>query len=124
MQKRLIVIITISLLSAIAIFLAVECFLLASELNSVKASLKTQETNAKAVFFAKLFIDNILLSSGTVNFDERLKLENAIRDLNDPEIFAKWQKLTSSSGNAETQQIVGSILKMLINKISPQISPK
>ena len=104
--------------------LGVECFLLASELNLAKTNLKTQETNEKAVLFAKLFIDKILLSQGTVGFDDRLKLENAVRDLNDPQIFAQWQKLTASSGDAETQQIVGSILKMLISKISPPVSLK
>lgn len=121
MQKtRLIVIIVISLLVAMTIYLSVECFLLASELNLVKANLKAQEINIKAGLFANLFIDKILLTAGEVNFDDRLKLENAVRDLNDPEIFAKWQQLTSSQGDAQTQQIVGSILKLLINKISPQ----
>lgn len=121
MQKtKIIAIITISLLTATAMFFAVESFLLTKKLNSVKITLQEQETNAKAALFAKLFIDKILLSQGTVGFDDRLKLENAVRDLNDPEIFAKWQKLTASSGDAETQQIVGSILKMLISKIAPQ----
>jgi len=33
-------------------------------------------------------------------------------------VFTEWQKLTASKGDAETQQIVGNIIKLLINKIS------
>ena len=53
MQKiRLIIIIVISLLSAVVIYLSVQYFLLSAELNFTKASLRAQETSEKAVFFA------------------------------------------------------------------------
>jgi len=119
MQKiKLVIIITIFLLATAAIGLSVESFLLAKELNSVKTSLKVQETNVKAVIFAKLFVDKVLLQTGTISFEDRLQLENSVRDINDPQVFTEWQKLTASKGDAETQQIVGNIIKLLINKIS------
>lgn len=117
-KTKLIIIIIVSVLSVATIGLSVGCFLLATKLNSVKTSLKVQETNVKAVIFAKLFVDKVLLAGGTVNFEDRLQLENSVRDINDPEIFSQWQNLTASKGDAETQQIVGKILKLLINKIS------
>lgn len=123
-KTKLVIIITISLLAAAAIGFSVECFLLATKLNSVKTSLKAQETNVKAAVFAKLFVDKVLLQTGTISFEDRLQLENAVRDINDTQIFSEWQKLTASGSDSETQQIVGNIIKLLINKISPQISPR
>lgn len=116
--KRLTLVSIISVLFATTIGLSVQCFILVSELKLAESNLKTQEAGEKSAYFAKLFIDKILLSSGTVDFEDRLKLENSVRDLNDKEIFTEWQKLTDSKNNAETQKIVGNILKMLIARIS------
>lgn len=115
---RLLIIIVISLLSSAVVYLSVECFLLAKEVKSAEVGLKVQQTDEKAAFFVKLFIDKVLLSTGIINFEDRLKLENAVRDLNDPDIFIQWQKFTASKNDAETQKIVGNILKMLVDKIS------
>jgi hypothetical protein len=118
MQKtRLAVIIIISVLAAAVIYLSIQNFLLVKELNFLKANYKAQQTNEKAAAFAKLFVDKILLSSGTINFEDRLQLENSVRNLADKEIFEKWQQFTASKGDAETQKIVGGILELLINKI-------
>lgn len=121
MQKtRLAIIIIITFLFSAVVILSVQCFLLASDLKTAKAGLKQQETGQKAAFFARLFINKVLLSTGTIDFESRLQLENAVRDLADPEILSQWQKFTNSSGDAETQKTVGNILKLLINKMSPQ----
>lgn len=119
-KTRLVVIIVISLLTLAVVCLAVWCFLLATQLENAKVGLKAQEINVKAAFFANLFIDKVLLSQGTISFEDRLKLENAVRSLNDPQIFDQWQQFTNSNGDVETQKIVGNILKLLVNKISPQ----
>jgi len=121
MQKlKLAIIIVISLLTVATISLSIGCYMLLGELREVKSKLQVQETSQKASVFANLFVNKILLSTGTVNFEDRLKLENAVRDLNDPEIVSKWQKFTDSNGDAETQTLVGDILILLLNKITPQ----
>lgn len=121
MQKaklRMIIIVTVSLLASAVIYLSVECFLLVKELRTAEYHLKVQQTNEKAAFFVKLFINKILLSTDTISFEDRLKLENAVRNLADPEIFSQWQKFTASDNAAETQKIVGNILKLLVDRIS------
>lgn len=119
-KARLIIIITISLLASAVILLLVQYFLLLAELKNIQSQLVVQEGSQKAAFFANLFINKVLISTGTVDFESRLQLENAVRDLNDPEIFSQWQKFTSGSGGAETQKTAGNILKLLINKMHPQ----
>ena len=70
------------------------------------------------MLFAKLLVEKILLGTGTVSFDDRLQLENAVRDINDPEIFTEWEKFTDSSSNSETQQTLGTLFDLLLKKIS------
>lgn len=119
-KKRMAIIVVISLLFSVIVYLSVECFLLSTDLVSAKSGLKIQQTNAKATFFTKLFIDKILLSSGTIDFEDRLKLENAVRDLADPEIIGQWQQFIASKDDTDTQKIVGNMLKLLTDKISSQ----
>lgn len=119
MQKtRLVIITIITLLIAGNIFFAVIYFINRVELLQAQKQLNVQQTNEKSLFFAKLFIDKVLLSEGTVNFEDRLKLENAVRDINDPKIFAKWEEFTNSQNDRESQVAVGSLLKLLIVKTS------
>ena len=97
MQKiRLAVIILITLLAASNIFIAAQYVLSQIELNRVNGQLQVQQVNQKSLSFAKIFVDKFLLGEGTVGFEDRLKLENAVREINDPEIFSQWQKFTAS----------------------------
>ena len=118
MQKtRLFVITIITLLAAVSVYLAVMYFLDHQSLLQVQKQLKAQQNNEKVSIFAKLFVDKVLLSQGTVSFDDRLRLENAVRDISDPEIFSKWQEFTDSKDDNESQITVGNLLKLLFNKI-------
>jgi hypothetical protein len=86
------------------------------ELNNAR-QIKVQQVNEKAMFLAKLFVEKVLQGEAEVNFEDRLKLENAVRDLNDQEIFDQWQKIVNSQSAQETQQNVGIFLNLLLNKI-------
>lgn len=108
----------IALLVSIIFYFALNCFLLSTEIRRANASLRVQQADQKATFFVKLFINKVLLSTEPINFEDRLKLENAVRDIDDPEIFAQWQKFTASKDDAETQKIVGIILKLIIDRMS------
>lgn len=122
-NTRITVIIIIALLASSLVYLSIECFLISTEAKSIKNTLKIQQSNEKAQFFAKLFIDKILLSSGTVNFEDRLRLENAVRDIGDPEIMNQWQSFTNSKSDQETQKTVGSMLRLLVDKIGNAKNP-
>jgi len=88
------------------------------ELNNAQKLLKAQQTNEKALALTKLFVEKVLQGESEVGFEDRLKLENAVRDLNDQQIFDQWQKVVKSQSAEETQQAVGDFLNLLLNKIS------
>jgi len=117
MDKKIVIVFT--LLVGIIVLLSLWCFFLVKENSLQKVLLRDQEVAGKAVIFARLFIDKVLLSLGTINFDDRLELENAVRAVNDQEIFSEWQKFTSAKDDGFAQKIVGNMLKLIINKIAP-----
>jgi hypothetical protein len=116
--KRLVLIIIITLLAAGNIYLGIQLFLCKSELNRTNESLYTKQINEKTLAFAKLFVDKVLSGSGEIDFEERLKLENAVRDINDQKIFDQWQKFVKSENDGDAQKQVSALFTMLLNKIT------
>ena len=80
--------------------------------------IKVQQINEKALLFAKLFVQKVLQGQNEIGFEDRLQLENAVRGLNDQDIFVQWQKFTKSQSNEEAQQEAGALFTLLLNKIS------
>lgn len=117
-NTRLVIIILITLLAASNIFLAVQYTLSQMELKSVKQQLQIQQTDQKSLFFAKLFVNKFLLGQGTVGFEDRLTLENAVRDINDPVIFKQWQTFTNSQTDYDAQKSAGIMFNLLLDKLS------
>jgi hypothetical protein len=58
-----------------------------------------------------------LLSNKEVDFETRLALENAVRDISDKEIFDQWQRFTNAKDNTDVQKQVGLLLDILMSKI-------
>ena len=87
------------------------------ELEGVKAVASSQHYNDLDINFLKLFIKQVIKSNKEVDFDTRLKLENSIRDLKDPELLAQWQKFVGSQNEVDAQTNVKDLLEMLVNKI-------
>ncbi len=102
------------------VFLGVKYFSVVKELRQLQAALETQKTNEKVLEFTKLFIKEVLKAETEVNFDTRLKLETAVRNLGDQEILNQWQKFTESKTEAGAQEEVKNLLEMLVNKIRIQ----
>ena len=78
--------------------------------------LASKTTQTKTLDFAKLFISDILNAKGEIDFETRLKLENAVRDINDKEILDAWNAFTGSKDENEAQELVKQLLHLLINK--------
>jgi len=76
---------------------------------------KMAET-AKLLLFRNLFTENIILSEKSVEFETRLKMEEAARALNDPEIFSLWQSFTKSQTGEEVNSRAKALLNLLIKK--------
>ncbi len=92
-------------------------FQTAKELEGAQVIISTQRYNDLNINFLKMFIKRVIKSDTEVDFDTRLKLENSVRDLNDPEILAQWQKFVASQSEAEAQKNVKNLLEMLADKI-------
>ena len=117
-SKILIIIIFILLVGNI--FLGVKYFSLVKEPRQTQTALQTQTINEKVLEFSKLFIKEVLKAETEVNFDTRLKLETAVRNLGDEEILNQWQKFVDSKTESRAQEEVKNLLEMLVNKIVVQ----
>jgi hypothetical protein len=84
--------------------------------NTAESALSKTQSNGKILDFTSLFIDKVLQSNAEISFDDRLVMENAVRDLKDPEISAEWQKFVKSSDEKSAQIEVTNLLKMLVEK--------
>lgn len=101
---------------AIVIFLGSKLILSSMELRVTKDALKIQETNSKAIAFLKLFIEDVLMSKDPVPFEERLQLENAIREINDQKVFDQWQTFLKSEKPDDIRANAKVLLKLVIDK--------
>jgi len=117
-KTRLFIIVIITLLACGNIYLAVLYGLAQLEFRQTQNQLKAQEANEKAVFFAKLFISEVLLGEGTVDFEDRLKLENSVREINDQNIFDAWQTFTKSENEKDIQRSASRLLELLFDKVA------
>jgi len=117
MSRQKLSLIIILILLAGNVFLVFKYFTVNKELGQTQAVLETKKTNEKVLDFTKLFIEKILKMETEVGFEVRLKLENAVRNLDDEEILIQWQKFTESENEIEAQKEVKNLLEMLVSKI-------
>jgi hypothetical protein len=117
MNKPRAILIIILILLASNIFFGFKYFSVVKELRQTQTALETQVINDKVLEFAKLFIEKVLKAETEVDFETRLKLENAVRNLNDEQILSQWQKFVDSKTEVDAQTEVKNLLEMLINKI-------
>jgi hypothetical protein len=80
-------------------------------------NLNTFHYNQNVLTFAKLFVVKVLKADGQVSFDDRLMLENAVRNINDKTIFDQWQKFINANTAMGAQIEVKNLLELLVNKI-------
>jgi hypothetical protein len=109
--------IVILILLAGTLFFGVKYFAAQKELQQTRVALETQKTNDKVLEFTKLFIAEVLKAKTEVDFETRLKLENAVRNLGDEEILVRWSKFVESKTEAGAQEEVKNLLEMLVGKI-------
>ena len=116
-QKKLYTIFIIVLFLGF-LFFAWQFISLKAELRTANQSIANEQVNAKVLNFSKLFVTNVLDGSKEVSFDQRLELENAMRDIKDPELFASWQKFTAAKDQSEIQRQFADLFQLLLKKIS------
>lgn len=101
-----------------SVFFATAYFSSQKELEETKDIVKEQQINVKVISFTSLFIEKVLKAEGEVSFEDRLSLENSVRELEDEEIFNLWQSFVDSETEEGAQVGVKDLLEILINKIS------
>ncbi len=117
-RKSKMVAAAIVLLVAGNILFGVQYFLQAAETKKLQGQLESQKTKEQAVLFLNLFVQKVLKTDKEVSFEDRLKLENAIRDINDPVLLQKWEAFTGGTNEFEIQKGVKDLLEALAKKIS------
>jgi len=118
MQKRLKVLIIILGICLIGsnLFFTYRYFSVTKELE---LTTEKQKINISVLYFTQLFMAKVLRGGEVVSFDDRLQLENAVRDLSDKEIFGSWEKFTKAKDQAEVQTDFYDLFDLLLKKIQP-----
>lgn len=116
-KQRLVYIVIIGVLLVSNVFLAFNYFYIYRQSQAISSTQNKSSLNEKVVNFASMFIQKVLQADKEVDFETRLSLENAVRDLKDEEIMAEWQTFTASKTETDAQNSVKRLLGILIAKI-------
>ena len=116
-KNRLVLIIVIGVLVIGNAFFIPNYFFTFQELQEIKSTQTKTELNTKVVNFTSMFIKKVLQAEKEVDFETRLSLENAVRDLKDEQIMSEWQNFIGSKTEQEAQNSVKKLLGILVSKI-------
>ena len=67
--------------------------------------------------FMKYFIDTVLNTKESVSFEDRVKLENDIRQLHDKAIITQWEAFVGSKDSKTAQEVAVKLMSMLASKM-------
>jgi hypothetical protein len=98
-------------------FGAYKYVVLAREIRILKNEQKANAVNTKILDFTRTFIEQVIVQNTPVDFEGRLKLENMVRDINDPAILDLWKDFVDSETEEAAQKNVVNLLLGLIDKI-------
>lgn len=65
----------------------------------------------------KEYIDIVLNTQGTISYDDRVKLESDVRQLQDPAITAQWNAFVGSKDAKVAQSNAVKLMSILANKM-------
>jgi len=116
-KKLLIITLVISILLLGNVYLGVRCFWENQQYQLLQKQLKTQQDSKKIISFLDLFIEKVLKADSEVSFEDRLKLENSVRDLGDEDVLAQWEKFIGSTSEEQVQSEVKNLLSLLVKKM-------
>ena len=117
MNNRLILLIVLGALLVGNVFFGLQYYRASAEARDLEARTQKAEINEKVLDFTSLFIDKVLRADSAVDFDTRLSLENAVRNLKDQEILTEWNAFVKSDSELGAQENVKELLSTLFSKI-------
>jgi len=118
MVRKELIIILIIVLAATTGILAAQDWNLQKTLAREQAALAQNALDRQTLSFLQMFVSKVLGAQGTVSFDDRLVLENAVRGLNDSAILSAWDDFVNSQTPAAAQAGVKNLLELLVQKIA------
>ena len=116
-MKKIIWILVVVVVVFLGMFLAVKSVALVKENGKLKGQLIQRQVNIKIVSFLDLFIQKVLKVDREVSFEDRLQLENSVREIGDSEILLVWEKFTGGTNEIQIQNSVKELLEVLVKKI-------
>lgn len=117
-NPRTVKLVIITGLVGVVILFIGQWYIYYKDIQATKNLLSIYQTNQKVVDFTKLFIAKVIKAKSDVSFEDRLKLENAVRDINDQKIFNQWQKFTEAKDPVQAQEEAKNLLEILANKVT------
>jgi len=90
---------------------------LRQEITEKKIDGPESSQHEKLLVFMDDFIKLVLNAEGEVDFETRLKLENEVRDINDPEVLTAWKAFVASGDETEAQKKVIALLQLIVKKL-------
>jgi len=67
--------------------------------------------------FLKEFVDIVLGTQGAIAFEDRVKLENDVRQIHDPLITTQWTSFVNAKDAKTAQTVAVKLMSMLANKM-------
>jgi hypothetical protein len=110
-SQTILIILTLIFL-ATSVFLLVRNLQLQGQLDG--GVLSTSNIDLETLAFMDDFIKIVLKSDTEVSFEDRLKLENSVRELGNDNILASWQSFVNSNDEVEAQANVVALLEVLV----------
>ena len=76
-------------------------------------------TNIQVSRFLKLFVDVVLNTKAgqTISYDDRVKLENDVREIKDVDVIKQWDSFVESKDSKTAQENAIALMKLLTNKL-------
>jgi hypothetical protein len=116
-NTRIILLIALGVLVIGNVYFFIQSKTLSKQLAIANGQITAVDIDQKVVNFSRMFIDGVLNSNKEVDFNERLKLENAVRDIKDEEILGQWNKFVNATTEVQAQVEVKNLLSLLMKKI-------
>ncbi|MFA6463985.1 MAG: hypothetical protein WCV55_03190 [Candidatus Paceibacterota bacterium] len=100
------------------IYLSTQYFSVSKQLKEIKSqSNSSVSTKVQAANVLKEYLDIVLNTQGTTSSDDRIKLENDLRQLQDPAITAQWDAFVTSKDAKSSQENAVKLIALLENKM-------
>jgi len=116
MTKKLSTVVIVVLI-ALVVLASWQYFRAQSQLAEARTELTKAEHAEEVIVFTEMFIDQVLKAENEVDFETRLKLETAVRNLENERILNGWQKFIESQTEWAAQSAVKNLLSILIDEI-------